>query len=445
MPQPQNSAQRFRRQNRVNQTQVYRRKRRNNRKKQRMNLGNNNSLAKVQNSLNSRTKRTPLPKQIASLFDSMYARCRLDPFNASGSNGIPDSTSNRKIVYDHRAFTTINILGTTTLDVLILPTLTFGAAIRCSTPNAVSIFGNGGSSGSNLNSTSFFPICIPPEYDALAKASYGPLSAKENPFQSGYFRVVTVGYKITYTGKPTEASGSVMVTSCPVSLTPDPVIDVEPADVIIWPTFNSASLGYTLNNITANMVDPTLLNNATQETLLVRPDQGVKGVLKTNNSALVSKPWFTQPVLPYYTFDDSGTTKSAALFGRTAITNGYTGFLYGYDGRFNPTIATYNGLSAGTSLLVEVITCVEYYPEPQSTYSKLAKANTKSSEQTINLVEKVLADAPAATTFNSPSLYSKFLSTVNVISKRTAPLLGPYSFIANAVSDISGDLANLNL
>lgn len=374
----------------------------------------------------------------------MYAKCRLDPFGGSGSHGIPDSVSSRKIVYDHRAFTSINILGATTLDILIMPTLTFGAAIRMSNPSAVSVNGITGDSGSNLNRTSLFPICIPPEYNSLAKVAYSA-TAKENPFQSGSFRIVTVGYKITYTGKPTEASGSVMVTSCPFTISSGGIVDIESGGSVIWPTFNSGSLGFTLSDITANQVDPNLLNNATQETLLVRPDQGVKGVLKTNSSALTSKAWNPQPVLPYYNFDDAGTLKSAALFGRTALVDGFTGFVYGYDDRFNPTMATYNGLSAGASLLVEVITCVEYYPEPQSTYSKLAKASTKSSEQTINLVEKVLADSPAASTFNSPSLFTKFLQSVNVISKRTAPMLGPYSFVANAISDITGDLSNLNM
>lgn len=372
----------------------------------------------------------------SSLYDSMYAKCRLDPFSASGSMGIPDGIAARRIVIDHRSYTTLTVANAAVnFDVLVLPSLPFQAAIRTPTPQNLSIDGNFGVDGDANNR--WTAINIPPEYRTLAGINPSNLAVASNPYESTNARIVTVGFKLTYIGKPIDASGTLLASSCPITFgNPD---DREFATVGVS-TYNVLAAGnYT--NVSTRAVEPNVNNSPVAESVFGRVDVGMKGVLKTMQPVSTIKPWLTDKVVLY----DAATLR--AFINRYPAVAGFNqeGALSFYDDRFQPIIISAQGMGVGTSLLLEVITCIEYFPEPSSTFSRLAKANTKDSAVTIKAVEQVLGTCPAVQTLREPSPFVKFASVVSRTSKTLAPMLGPYSVVANAIGAISDGISEMSL
>lgn len=372
----------------------------------------------------------------SSLYDSMYAKCRLDPFNSSGGMGIPDGIAARKIVIDHRSYTTLAIGGnSTTFDILILPTLPFQAIIRTPMPQNLSIDGNFGTDGNANNK--WIPICFPPEYLTLARINPSNLAAANNPYESNSARIVTVGFKLTYIGKPIDASGALLASSCPISF--GAPTGVEEGTVPVA-TYNVATANnYT--NVSTRTVEPNVSNSAVAESVFNRVDVGLKGVLKTMQPVSTVKPWITDKVV---LLDEATGTAFVNRYPNVGG-QGIEGAMSFYDDRFQPILISASGLGIGTSMLLEVITCIEYFPEPTSTFSRLAKADTKSSPMTIKTVEQVLGSCPAVQTLREPSPFSKFVTVVSKTSKSLAPMLGPYAPIANAISAISDGIGELTM
>lgn len=370
----------------------------------------------------------------SSLYDSMYAKCRLDPFSASGSMGIPDGIAARRIVIDHRSFTTIAVANAASnFDILILPTLPYQAIMRTPTPVNVSIDGSFGVAGA---ANAWIPINIPPEYLTLARIDPSNFAIGQNPYESMSARIVTVGFKLTYIGKPIDASGTLLASSCPVTFgNPDERV----VATINGVTYNFAgAVNYT--NVNARFIEPSINNSPVNESVFTRVDLGCKGVLKTLQPVSTIKQWIPDKVLLV------DATTNTPLVNRIASgglnTEGAMSF---YDERFQPILISATGLGVGTSVLLEVITCMEYFPEPSSTFARLAKSNTKTNDRTIKAVEQVLGSCPAVQTLREPSPFNKFINVISRTSKTIAPMLGPYAPVANAIGAISEGLGELSL
>lgn len=412
-----------------------------NRRRIRTQNGNKNlqktSLAKVQSNLTkSPVDKRKLRNLKSSLYDMMYAKCRLDPFNSMGSTGIPDGLSARKIVIDHRSFTNINFTGSgTSFDIVILPTLPFQAVFRTPTPANVTLDGNIGSAGT-INNT-FVPINVPPEYMVNALNSPSNLTYGDNPFLSNQARIVTVGFKLTYTGPPVNASGTLLGSSVALDWTSGSTNRLAAPTTGSW----AAATDSTYSNANTLDIDVTLNNNAVPESVFVRTDQGAKGVLKTLQPVSTVKPWIGESYLPL----NAATGRTFVGIGRNSAGASIYPNICFFDNRFQSIMLSGSNMASGTGLLLEVITCVEYYPEPGSTFARLAKASPKTEPLTLRATEQVLAASPAIQPLGEPSTFQKFVRLVATTAKSASGFLGPYAPIAGAVGNMAEAIGNLSL
>lgn len=405
---------------------------------------------------NNLLQRKSLKKHMGSSKDyigSPYLHCRTNPFCSTGSTGIPDGSSIRRVVFDHQSRSVLTCLGTSTVDIQFVPCIPYGALYRTTATQANTWTVDGGNlqdpniTAANTISTAFgnigwvpgncYPEFLRTRLDNPAGDNYA-----NYPVPAARARVVSMGFKITYIGQPTMASGYYFATSQPAKFTT--AIQLNPE------VLNVYSVGSTLA-ATANTIGSVYYRGMNNTSIPLggmptqysnRIDVGATGVLKA--SAVPDyKPVSRQPF--YVCFDGPGaaTTLTSALDSIPATD--YSAIKF-WDDRFDPTTIRIQGMTSGTSLLVETVICVEYEVDSNSILSRVAEPTNRNMPLEVNTIEKVLSNLPVArpvADMNLPMETAKRVLSTAVKAARFVP--GPVGTAAGIVDTLAESFSSITI
>jgi len=416
------------------------------RNKSRKNKGNNQvansngGTAAVQNRLRMRNSRLVRPKtNTRNILDMGYARCRLDPFNAGTSMGIPDSNAERKLVFDHRGVSDIVVNGSASI--LITPTLPFGGCIKpdSSTANTISIDGEGITQATtNGLSYSWIPLCWYNDIVPTTNPTLVPGSIGANPI-SNKCRLAGIGFRLIPTSPAVDIGGIVEVV--------DSELAVEHTQInSVGATQTNASEGNpqvsgqgTINTMQVDMLQQERVQATVTKTVQMRPETMPQGVLKHAGQYL----WQTIDENPVMAISSVEPLRAFHTFG-AGPKAGTFGCLYLWDSSFSVKRIRITTPKA-VSFRLEIIACVEYVISPSTPFARLATIKPKVDTISVDIVDSAIASMPAAVTPNQNlSVINKLLSVVAKTAPIAGSVFGPTGMaIGSGVAGITDAIANI--
>jgi len=416
------------------------------RNKGRKNKGNNQvansngGTAAVQNRLRMRKSRlirsTP---NINHILDVGYARCRLDPFNAGTSMGIPDSNAERKLVFDHRGVSDIIINGSASI--LITPTLPFGGCIKPDSTTTNTVYVDGESinqattSGLSYN---WVPLAWYNDIVPITNPTLVPSSIGTNPI-SNKCRLAGVGFRIIPTSPAVQIGGIIEIV--------DSELAVEHTQInsVAFTQSNSnegspqtQAIG-TVNTMQVDMSQAERVQATVTKTVQMRPETMPQGVLKHAGQYL----WTTIDENPVTAISSTEPNKAFHSFG-AGPKSGTFGCIYLWESNFSVKRIRITTPSA-LAFRLEVIACVEYIISPTTPYARLATVKPKVDTTSVNIVDSALASMPAAVTPNQNlSIVSKLLNLVSKTAPIAGAAFGPSGIaIGSGVAGLTDAIANI--
>lgn len=328
-----------------------------------------------------------------------YAMCRLKPFSGMGDlTGIPDGANGRRILIDHRLRTNITFGPNGSATLVIAPCVPSPLWVLAT--DAGMIINSQLYPDSNP-SAHFIPVPLS-EWAGSALtyfANSGQINSAAPLYGSGKFRIVTCGWNLQYVGTTLTDSGLITINSAGLS------IDPPNRNVDTFTVFSSQS--GTATNFSSDEILVSIVNA-----------QGTSGWLTTPSSITLSDQTITSPLKfgangvlrhsdPDYKVCDlhnsqnylilNGGTESL-LMQRTPtpsfIQN--SACISGYDAGWDATSIFINGGTSGQTFFIDIVLCIEYYPEPSTSMYALAKQGPSPSVGLMQSVEQKAKSMPLA-------------------------------------------------
>lgn len=346
-----------------------------------------------------------------------YLHCRFNPFGSRGGTSIPDGSNNSYIVTDSRNFDAISLTaGSTSRDFVIqtMAALPFTAMIGSTTELNVNgkVIAATPQYSLSTNSTRYYPIGSVPSYRISANYPK-PGIGYEDPYQSTTGRLVSIGYKLTYTGPVNTCAGSITVTPNSFGMSPGVIVTstsaAPAAGLFSISTYRSdlniTPIQYPVGSRSL-IVDGRITPNAvTRETAVFRPEQTIYILPKHTTRDFKNLPTVSSPYTLYYdsTGVAVGQTASSLLRGHEALDeNGIVWFDNDWEGY---TIYA-SGLNADASFRFDSIICMEYNPGNLSPFIDLSLKASPTNLAAITQANKIQGDLPSAI----PATANGFLS-----------------------------------
>lgn len=322
---------------------------------------------------------------------SHYVKCRSDPFRGSGAAAIPDGSNSNFMVVDAFMVDTITAPGSSFVFQTIptLPALGMIASLSTLVVNGNSVGPVADLQPGSTPNHQWYPMCIPTPY----AISTLPGIVINDPYSAVTARMISVGYRIIYTGPATTCSGSITVTPNSMGLE------------LVGTTTTNATTGVTLsttkadNSLGSAIAGGTPVLNAeisinssalTRASVTVRPEQGLY-LLPTHRSTNHK----VQPtvITPYAVLAGSSPTSTGASRHLLKQSNGIDFGVIWYDTDWSGFQVAFNGINSDASYRIESVLCMEYNPSVSSTFYPLTMKSspplsTPQLTQAQNLVEK---------------------------------------------------------
>lgn len=419
------------------------------RRKNRSSKGNNgvylsnNTTNAVQTRLRNQGRNTMVSKVRAKKnIDVNYARCRLTPFTAGSSNGIPDFCAAGKLVFDHRGAEDFTVNGSASL--LILPTLPFGAAIKPdgATAGIVNIAGNSVTQATTHDKArSWIPISWYPDTIPTANPNVAPNSEQEPPISSK-IRIAGVGFRLVCTSPASEIAGIVEVVDSEMTVQGR---ERTPFTAIYQTNASEGSQGSFASNVDVNYVNMSNVerNQAiVAKTVQMRPEMQPQGVLK-HTGPYDWKAYESSPLLTVSEVRDGiQATEAWAYFtyGMGVNSTKY-GSVFVWDSSFDVKRIRITTPRA-VSFRLETIICCEYVLPATNPYARIATKRTTHDSASVELVDQAISNMPAAvSTTGSTNYLNKFLKAVSVGAPFVGSIFGPEgTAVGLMVSELSETL-----
>lgn len=295
------------------------------------------------------------------------------PFDSPPSNGIPDGNPTPKIVIDHRFSSTVTVGADPNFSVMIVPCLPHPMVFKAATSTAGYTFSTGlvPAALSIYNTSGFwFPMVQLPEYSSYLTDTNLEVDAL---YAASQFRIVTMATRVTFTGQPLSATGTVTYYTDHANLDKG-ARRVNDKDVVVFTAVSTPTGSVRIQNLDL----PRPIAALTSSTVVQRIDTPMTVYNKHRGEYLYvdipnNKTIYVDTTLAGANYNTAFTGGSVALAG-----------CMGYDSTWDPTIIQFEGLPVGGTVRIETIVCVEYAPGQNSSVYRLAKP---SADVPVNIRE----------------------------------------------------------
>jgi len=340
-----------------------------------------------------------------------YLSCRMNPFNATNAQGIPDGSNAQYLPIDNLMFDDISCVTNSGFLIQTIPTLPVSAMIKgLGAPgiNDININGvpysNSGMSSSG-NSAGFYPISI---LNNFKNQTIQPGLAFLDPYNSTTARLVSCGYRLVYTGQSQSCSGTVTVSHNSVAFKESGEIS-SPGPLITANNITGVNLDPSISVISQAVVGSTILNADfnlignvyTKDSVIFRPEQGLM-ILPRHRS----KDFKIIPTtdVPYFATGNMSLTPSVGTslpslytspnLGITAGTSSMVAPIW-YDNDWSGMQVTVTGMQVGATFRWEAVWCMEWVPSASSAYSAFTRKESPLDLKQIDVAQKMVNSAPA--------------------------------------------------
>lgn len=338
------------------------------------------------------------------MYNNAYALCRLRPFNGIGRNtGIPDGSNIRRLLIDHRMITTLQFGPTGTISFLVVPAVPSPLWVQ-NTDAGIRI--NGGNFSTNApNSALYVPVVLS-EWVSLPlnwSATPNVINDAGTLFGSTKFRLVTLGYRISYLGTALSDSGMIRVSAASLSIE-TPVQNTGTVTVYSSQSGTNTNVTATetlISYVNAPFLGGPLAQYSSAETVAVPLRGGVEGALR-----------HSAPDYEYKTVHANMNHLCNSQFEGFSMLQqqvpvpsniGASAHVAGFDDTWDAAVVSITGGTASQSFMVDIIMCVEYVPQPDSGTYALAKAGPPENKPLMQRVDNALKKQPLASTIDSVS------------------------------------------
>jgi len=324
--------------------------------------------------------------------DNNYIHCKFDPLNSGTSLGLPDDTSIRRIVSDIRTFVDFTIPANGELQLKITPTLPWAGWAKPLTPDvAYNIEGvTLNHKAPAINSNVYYPIG---RMNRLTPNGFFVIGGSNpNTYNATKARIITVGWRLVYTGAASTCSGTITVNENSIGVTGDS------------PNTNALGLLSGADALTlATTVGPGSamerriefsrdLGLVAKDTVTARPETALKGLLKH----VGPYQWRTMSDYGELLVDATTGGPSNVASSMVLATPTSYGLYYMIDPDYTSTdIRIATGINPG-SYRLECVHCVEFQIHPDSVLYDMTPPPPKPDPMAIQASDAAIRRLPPA-------------------------------------------------
>lgn len=328
-----------------------------------------------------------------------YLACRYSPFDGH-SHGVPDGNGRNLTLRDY--YTAFDIsCDESGFDAVIVPWVPIQALIRPGKPGGTV----------NING---HPYVSPADVTVWSANSSKTIAALgnhpsvmtangDNHIASG--RIVTVGYKLIYTGRASTCEGIIQADLFPQKLD---LVETNAAAIKRWLwTGAAAPSDWAANTVKVANMDFDVLSDALAPTTVVsRPEHGLTGVLsrRTSSKNNTFKPYYELGLVPIQDFGAPGGTYTTftaypAISDDSYHNNPRCPTISLVDDDFNVVrLRVRTGTSNASNYRLEVLTCVQFEQTPSFPLLSLTQGPSHREEAVLErddaLNSTLVAGAP---------------------------------------------------
>jgi len=348
-----------------------------------------------------------------------WQHCRLNPWSAPGGAMLPDSSNTRRLTVDYYSYTDISFTGTASFDLMTVPWMPYNALLKPQSGTTITV------SGSNMILGTGSGGIVPSTMPVLAATGMIPINATKASWASSYVdsylgtgnksqiaankaRAISMAWRLTYTGQASSAQGTAVVCSVPMRF--DDPFNKEVGSVIYHNSDNTVT-GSISTASTRRMCMPFDYNIGAalgKDSIMARPEQGLRGLVRHSAPNYLWKDIRSisvQPVLLDSSINMLGSDVQSAIVSNLDANGVYAGkgtvnqgTIWFYDDEWESTVIKLTGVSG--SFRFETWFCLEYIPDPDSTFSDFATVAKEINPKMIENTERMAAKMPLAVTSN---------------------------------------------
>lgn len=375
----------------------------------------------ISNRRGAKMARSGLSKRIMD----PYLMCRIAPLASMGkSNGIPDGNEVRRLVVDHRRSTSFTFGSTGTFNIAITPCVPSCIWWQPG-PGDTTAKANGNTMTNNSTFNFFAPINIT-EWESIG-INYWNTNWNYNTavalYGSQRFRIVSVGWAITYVGAPISGTGFIQCTPVKLSMgQPDGL-----AGAFSWYSYSSGTnTNYNNGQLMVRYLEALpnfqAQNQFTKTFPLVK---GCHGILHHEGHEFEYAnmyPWHTPLALGNIT--QGGTAENISVV-MNRVNNPATlldsASFNGFDPKWDTAAIRISGGTAGQSFILDTLYCIEYCPGAGDETYPLAKSSPRDNPQLLARARQAADSTPVAQPGDVSA--ASTISTALSIGKTMVPII----------------------
>lgn len=303
-----------------------------------------------------------VPKDV-SLGDS-FLGCRYDPFSKQPMRtSIPDGRGKHIIVRDYKTVYDLTVPGTEVLEARISPTYPY--AVRFSPYRAPTATVNGLPIGTSATMPPAFSTTVGIPVSTAMSSSFNSLGlTTADSINISSARIVTVGYRLYYSGSAAAATGLVTVDDMAATVT------ARDARCIGYTQYSYSPGGTVADIVVPANVAPQIIldavrfgtNYSTTEQVVLRPENGLNGVLKMTKLASDHEfvPWYDSGTAVLSNIDTGNSLGTIYAHSDTLTSPGARHGVFFWDDAFQEAnIRISPGGSGSVAFRLEVAVCLE--------------------------------------------------------------------------------------
>lgn len=373
------------------------------------------TLNSVEKALGKMSMNTPSPK-----VGNDYLKCRYGSMPSSTVR-VPDGVGRNLTTNDHLA--TYDVVAKGPFSVIVTPTFPQQGFVYCPTGSTVT-----------MNSANVPPATSRTMASSTLSDFLFPVGASSTNDVGTAGRIISMRWKVTYTGAASTCQGLLQANSCPIRMDADPSIC---PSVITYDDNAGASQTLAANTIltaTVDIADPKIPLTPNRNTIINRPEHGMHGFLRRNVGAKAHtfKPlWQQQVTLITDAIMPTLGVRSIFQSPKAGACIGVSNLDFDFDfERIDLVVAS----GVETSWRVEVVTCIEVEHPNNFRYIALTSSAAPVDERILHvddmLNQAMVHAAPLSSTVLPATLPSegrqkkpkrKRARRVNVKPRKPAP------------------------